>query len=117
MATKKTTSKAVEEDLEVDSKIDILDEVAEEKVVDPNMIKKKDIYDHVSVTTGLRKRDVREAVDCLLEYLNKTLAEGKTVQAPPLGKIKSVERGSGDNIKTHYKLSLKNMEQDEKKAS
>ncbi len=87
------------------------------KEIDPNMIKKKDIYDHVTVSTGLRKRDVREAVDSLLEYLNKCLSEGKTVQIPPLGKIRSIERGTGENTKLHYKLNLKTVDETEKKAS
>jgi len=93
----------------------VSDEPAKE--IDPNMIKKKDIYDHVTVSTGLRKRDVREAVDSLLEYLNKCLAEGKTVQIPPLGKIRSIERGTGENTKLHYKLNLKTNDDAEKKAS
>ncbi|MBE9477092.1 MAG: HU family DNA-binding protein [Proteobacteria bacterium] len=86
------------------------------KVADPNMIKKKDIYDYVSVSTGLRKRDVREAVDSMLEFLHSSLSDGKTVQVPPLGKIKPVERGSGDNIKMHYKLMLKKTDDAEKKS-
>jgi len=84
---------------------------------DPNLIKKKEIYDHVSVSTGLRKRDVREAVDSLLEYIHKCLEDGKTVQMPPLGKIKSIERGSGENAKTHYKLMLKRSGDPEKKSA
>lgn len=89
--------------------------VAEAKTIDPNMVKKKDIYDHVSVSTGLRKRDVREAVDSLLEFFHKSLSSGKTLQVPPLGKIKPVERGSGENLKVHYKLTLKKTDDTEKK--
>lgn len=86
------------------------------KVIDPNMIKKKDIYDHVTITTGLRKREVREAVDCLLEYFHECLSDGKNIQAPPLGKIRSVEQGSGENTKMVYKLKLKSKDDGEKKA-
>ena len=96
-------------------KTEAITPAAEEKVIDPNMVKKKDIYDHVSVSTGLRKRDVREAVDSLLEYFHKSLSSGKTLQVPPLGKIKPVERGTGENTKVHYKLTLKKNEDTEKK--
>ena len=113
-ATKKSKAEVVEDDTTTEAE-DISDELVKE--IDPNMIKKKDIYDHVTVSTGLCKRDVREAVDSLLEYLNKCLAEGKTVQIPPLGKIRSIERGSGENTKLHYKLNLKNNDDAEKKAS
>jgi DNA-binding protein HU-alpha len=111
-ATKETSSTA-EKTTDVSS---AADSTMEENTVDPNMIKKKDIYDHVSVSTGLRKRDVREAVDSMLEFMHSSLSNGKTVQVPPLGKIKSVERGSGDNLKVHYKLMLKKTDDTEKKA-
>lgn len=71
------------------------------------MIKKKDIYAHVSVVTGLHKRDVREAVDCLLEYMNQCLQDGKDLQLPPLGKIKSIKRGEGDAMKMHHKVIIR----------
>ncbi|MBL4751832.1 MAG: HU family DNA-binding protein [Amylibacter sp.] len=92
-------------------------QASEENPVDPNLVKKKAIYEHVSVATGLRKRDVREAVDSLLEYLHTCLSDGKTIQLPPLGKIKAIERGSGDNAKTHYKLMLKKPGDSENKSA
>lgn len=113
---KKTTLKAV---ASTDaSALDVeVSKIADDTLSDPNLIKKKDIYDHVTVSTGLRKRDVREAVDSMLEYLHRCLAEGKTVQMPPLGKIKPVERGSGENAKIHYKLMLKKANDSEKKST
>ena len=111
--TTKETSSTAEKTTDVSSAADT---TVEENIVDPNMVKKKDIYDHVSVSTGLRKRDVREAVDSMLEFMHSSLLNGKTVQVPPLGKIKSVERGSGDNLKVHYKLMLKKTDDTEKKA-
>jgi DNA-binding protein HU-alpha len=111
--TKKTAKAATPKVVQLKDKeaaeaeINIVEADAAEKPVDPNLVKKKDIYDYVSVSTGLRKRDVREAVDSLLEYMHKCLADGKTMQVPPLGKIKPVERGTGENAKVHYKLTLK----------
>ncbi len=117
---KKTTLKSVSDanDMKLNATATAVvgTEAANEKPVDPNLVKKKAIYEHVSVATGLRKRDVREAVDSMLEYLHTCLSDGKTVQMPPLGKIKAVERGSGDNIKTHYKLMLKKTSAIEKKS-
>jgi len=89
------------------AEINIVDVDPVEKTADPVLVKKKDIYNYVSVSTGLRKRDVREAVDSLLEYMHKCLEDGKSLQVPPLGKIRPIERGSGENTKVHYKLTLK----------
>lgn len=117
-STQKTSAKAAISDApDGVAEVDLADEtIGQENVVDPNLIKKKEIYDHVSVSTGLRKRDVREAVDSMLEFLHSCLSDGKTIQMPPLGKIKAVERGSGDNIKMHYKLMLKKTNDIEEKV-
>ena len=113
--TKKTTLKAVS-DTDATALDVAASKTSEDNPVDPNLVKKKAIYEHVSVATGLRKRDVREAVDSMLEYLHTCLSDGKTIQLPPLGKIKAVERGSGENAKTHYKLMLKKTDASEKKS-
>jgi nucleoid DNA-binding protein len=117
-STNKTSTHKITSDTSDDiAEVNVADETTEqENVTDPNLIKKKEIYDHVSVSTGLRKRDVREAVDSMLEFLHSCLSDGKTIQMPPLGKIKSVERGSGDNIKIHYKLMLKKTNDIEEKV-
>ncbi len=71
-----------------------------------NMVKKKEIYDHVTVATGLRKREVREAIDATLAFMFETLTAGKDVHCPPLGKIRVVSKGEGDNAKVLYRLNL-----------
>lgn len=82
-------------------------EMAEDKPEQPaNLIKKKELYDHVTVATGLRKREVREAIDATLAYMHECLSEGKDVQCPPLGKLKVITRGEGENAKVLYKLAL-----------
>lgn len=109
LATKKTkTEEAVETAAEVAA-----DAVAETKEPD-NKIRKKDIYDHVTVATGLRKREVRESVDATLAYFHKVLSEGNDLQIPPLGKIRSIVRGEGDKSKTIYKLQLQKAKEDKK---
>lgn len=78
-------------------------EAAEER---DRLVRKKEIYDHVTVATGLRKREVREAVDATFAYLHECLSEGRDLQIPPLGKLRVIEKGSGDNRKTQYRLNL-----------
>lgn len=68
------------------------------------MIRKKQVYDHVTVSTGLRKREVREAVDATLAYLAQCLAEGRECQLPPLGKIRAISKGKSG--KFQYRLVL-----------
>lgn len=81
---------------------------------DPNAkIKKKDVYDHVTVATGLRKREVREAVDATLAYLHTCLSDGRDLQLPPLGKVRVIERGKGAKANTHYKLVLQKPKEDD----
>ncbi|MCP5086246.1 MAG: hypothetical protein GY952_05515 [Rhodobacteraceae bacterium] len=71
-----------------------------------NLVKKKEIYDHVTIATGLRRREVREAVDATFAFLFECLSDGKDAQCPPLGKLRSITKGEGDDAKTIYKLML-----------
>jgi nucleoid DNA-binding protein len=71
-----------------------------------NMVKKKEIYDHVTVATGLRKREVREAIDATLAFMFETLSAGKDVHCPPLGKIRVISKGEGENAKVMYRLNI-----------
>lgn len=77
-----------------------------DSATEARQIRKKDIYDHVTIATGLRKREVREAVDAALAYLNEQLAAGYEIQAPPLGKIRVITQGEGDEARLRYKLNL-----------
>ncbi len=72
-----------------------------------NMVKKKDIYDHVTIATGLRKREVREAIDATFAFMFETLSAGKDVHCPPLGKIRVISKGEGDNAKVMYRLNIR----------
>jgi len=90
---------------------DVTAEIAEDQAEtkpnpNPNLIKKKDIYDHVTVATGLRKREVREAIDATFAYLFECLSDGKDVQCPPMGKIRAINKGDEDDVKMIYKLNL-----------
>lgn len=112
MATKKTTTDTVTEDpKEVEPAAVEGDEAAK---ADDGHIRKKQIYDHVTVATGLRKREVREAVDATLVYFHQMLSEGKSIMIPPLGKIRTINRGEGENAKMIYKVHLQKPKEIEK---
>ena len=110
MVTKKTeVEDAVEAPLEDVMTVDV--EVEKE---DDGKIRKKQIYEQVTVATGLRKREVRESVDATLAYFHQMLSEGHDLQIPPLGKIRCIGRGEGENAKMIYKLQLQKPKDDKK---
>jgi nucleoid DNA-binding protein len=74
--------------------------------VSQGLIKKRDIYDNVILKTGLRKRDVRDVVDATFAYLRESLAAGKDVQCPPMGKIRVINKDTADGAKTLIKINL-----------
>ncbi|WP_157888273.1 HU family DNA-binding protein [Neptunicoccus sediminis] len=115
MATPKTSTQDLTdaEMIETGDSETVVETVAEAAEFD-GKIRKKDIYNHVTVTTGLRKREVREAVDATLAYFHKCLSEGHDLQVPPLGKIRSIARGEGENAKLIHKVMLQNPKSDKK---
>ncbi|MEM7439827.1 MAG: HU family DNA-binding protein [Pseudomonadota bacterium] len=78
-----------------------------------DLIRKRDVYNHVTVSTGLRKREVREAVDATLAYLHTCLAEGKDLQLPPLGKVRTIDKSKGDTVKMIHRLVLQKQKQED----
>lgn len=119
MATKKTKSEPTSQEM-IDEAQDVVVEeaakvedagVAEKE--DDGKIRKKQIYDHVTVATGLRKREVRESVDATLAYFHQMLSEGHDLQIPPLGKVRVIERDKGENAKLIYKLQLQKPKKDD----
>jgi nucleoid DNA-binding protein len=111
VATKK---KEVEDSAEAVVEETVVEEAEDTEKEDDGKIRKKQIYDHVTVATGLRKREVRESVDATLAYFHKVLSEGHDLQIPPLGKIRVIERGEGENAKMIYKLQLQKPKEDKK---
>ena len=114
MATKKTAPEAVEEAQADAPVVDAAEAVEKVEKEDDGKIRKKQIYDHVTVATGLRKREVRESVDATLAYFHQVLSEGHELQIPPLGKIRVIERGEGENAKLIYKVQLQKAKEDKK---
>lgn len=61
--------------------------VSDNKPVVENLMKKKDLIDRVVVESGMKKKDVKPIVEATLEVLAKSLAEGESMNLPPLGKV------------------------------
>jgi nucleoid DNA-binding protein len=55
------------------------------------MMKKPDLLDRVVTRTGLKKRDVKPAVEAALAVMAETLREGTDLNLPPLGKVRVVK--------------------------
>lgn len=55
------------------------------------VIKKPELLDEVVLRTGLKKRDVKPAVEAALSVLGDALRDGAEVNVPPLGKLRVVK--------------------------
>ncbi|MDA9789646.1 HU family DNA-binding protein [Amylibacter sp.] len=108
------TKKKEAEDAVEAPEVDVVTADVEVEQEDDGKIRKKQIYEQVTVATGLRKREVRESVDATLAYFHQMLSEGHDLQIPPLGKIRCIERGEGENAKMIYKLQLQKPKEDKK---
>ena len=56
--------------------------------------------------SGVRKRDAKPVVEAMLAVLGETLAEGRALNLPPLGKVKiskTKEMGAGRLIVTRVR--------------
>lgn len=52
------------------------------------MMKKKELLDAVTERSGVKRRDVKPAVEAMLAILGQALAEGRELNLQPLGKVK-----------------------------
>ena len=50
---------------------------------------------------------MREAVDATFAYIFECLNAGYDVQCQPLGKIRVITKGEGDDLKVIYRLNMK----------
>lgn len=55
------------------------------------VIKKPELLDEVVLRTGLKKREVKPAVEAALSVLGDALRDGAEVNVPPLGKLRIVK--------------------------
>jgi DNA-binding protein HU-beta len=69
---------------------------------------KAELIDAVTERTGLKKRDVNDVVDTMLECVKTSLQQGDKVQLIPFGSFEVRERQTreGRNPKTGEKLTI-----------
>lgn len=54
----------------------------------PNALRKKELVDQVVARTGMKKRDAKPVVEAVLAELGETLAQGRSLVLPPLGRVR-----------------------------
>lgn len=72
-----------------------------------NILKRKDFVDLVVAKSGLKKRDVRTAVDATLSVMGDALRDGKTLSLSAQAKIKPVKQnpfGQGTVVTTKFRM-------------
>ncbi|MCA8867450.1 MAG: HU family DNA-binding protein [Rhodobacteraceae bacterium] len=77
------------------------------KPKDPNVLRKRDLVEHLAEVTSLNKNQARQATDALLGHIRQALIEEKKVLAMPLGRLTSrrAKAGTADE-KMVYRLAL-----------
>jgi nucleoid DNA-binding protein len=76
---------------------------ADDTIDAPIVLKKPQLLNEVVARTGLKKRDVKPAVEAALAVIGEALARGEELILPPMGKtriIKSKELNNGAALLT-----------------
>lgn len=61
--------------------------VSEPAAVQPDL-KKKELLEEVVLRSGVKKKDAKPVVEAMLDFLGQTLAEGRDLNLPPMGKLR-----------------------------
>ena len=62
-------------------------------------MRKKELIDRVAAKSGLKRGVAKQALEASLAVLGEVLAEGRSISAPPLGKLKVVRQKDTPNGK------------------
>ncbi len=81
--------------VELDDHADMVS--TKEKTGDPDVVKKGELIDRIVTRTGLKKRDVKPAVEAAFAEMIDVLLLGKSLKLPPVGKIKMMNAKDLDN--------------------
>lgn len=79
--------------------------------VKPAMTRKPEFVERVVARSGLKKRDIKAALDAVLAELAETLLRGDEIALPPMGRIRTIktrEVGGGAHVMT---LKLRTMKE------
>ena len=71
---------------------------------DGTVLKLKALMDHVTATSGAKKKDVRAVVEATLTLMGETLKRGETLILPGLGHMRVVRKAAGENQVMTLKL-------------
>ncbi|SIN95745.1 HU family DNA-binding protein [Vannielia litorea] len=88
-----------------------------EPVVSEKMVKKNDLIDRVVEASGLKRKDVKPALEAMFAEMDKIIGEGATLQIPELGKLmihkrKPVANGEMVMLKLRRKTAAKPLAED-----
>ena len=78
----------------------------------PAMTRKPEFLERVVARSGLKKREVKSALDAVMAEMAETLLRGDELVLPPMGRIRTVktrEIGGGAHVMT---LKLRTMKED-----
>ncbi len=70
---------------------------APKPVVSAPVLKKKELIERVVETSGMKKKDVKPAVEAMLTVLGRAIADGEDLNLQPLGKLMVKNRNEKPN--------------------
>ena len=73
----------------------------------PALMKKPDLMDRTVARSGLKKRDVKPAVDAALAEIAEALMNGEDLILPPLGRVRIIKSKELDGGSTMLTLRLR----------
>jgi len=74
---------------------------------DEDLMRKPDLIEKVVARSGIKKKDAKPVVEAMLAVLAETLAEGREMRLPPLGKViinrtKELDNGTAYIVKIRH---------------
>lgn len=76
--------------------------VSETAVVAGPEVKKKDLIERIVARSGLKRRDVKPAVEAMLEELAAAVQAGEELNLPPFGKLKITRSKDLANARVYH---------------
>jgi len=92
MKTEPRTTNAVRGSIPSEERTDIMPDDAaakrkQDRDLDPNLLRKRDLIDHITGTTDLNGKQARAAIEATFDFLTAGLKAEKTIHLPPFGKF------------------------------
>lgn len=63
------------------------------------ILKKRELYELVSTRSGLAKNKIRPVVDAMIDVLGETIAQGRGMNLPPMGRVMIKRSKDGPNAR------------------